>query len=109
MNNHPFYQTMQTYVRMGNETRYRPAAPSDGMGTITAPLDELDITEEAYRYAGDWRREEDSNEYMIGCPSYPDRPALIFVVEAARLLCGVERDGAVRLLRMALDELEGKR
>ncbi|MGO2312563.1 MAG: hypothetical protein ACTH6A_11110 [Brachybacterium tyrofermentans] len=106
---HPLQQTASTYTRMATEAKYRPAAPSDGMGTITTPLAELDLATEARTYAESWRREEKSLEYMIGCPSYEDRPALILIIEAARLLCGVERQGAAHLLRMALANLEATR
>lgn len=106
---HPVAQTMLAYVRMADEARYRPAAPSDGLGNITVPVDELDIRTEARTYADGWREEENGLEYLIGCPDYRDRPAMVFIIEAARNLCGVERERAAQLLRMALDELEATR
>lgn len=106
---HPLQQIAGTYSRMAADAKYRPAAPSDGLGTITAPLAELDLAAEARAYAVTWWREEKSQDFAIGCPSYEDRPGLVLVVEAARLLCGVERQGAAQLLRMALADLEATR
>ena len=62
-------------------------------------------------YATEWQREEDAKTYTIGCPTYSDRPALIFAVEGARALCGSEpnpwtRRVAATLLRMAADETD---
>ena len=99
-------QMRTTYRRMSKEARYRPAAPSDGLGNITGPLD---MAREADLYARMWRRDEDAQDYPIGCPDYHHRPALVFTIEAARLICGLDGPGratAVRLLRMAADELE---
>lgn len=102
-----YTQVQEIYRRMAREARYRPAAPSDGLGNITVPLGQLDLGREAAAYAEAWGREEQSLDFFLGCPSFGDRPALVFLVEAARLLNGVERQGAAHLLRMALAELEG--
>lgn len=98
-------QTEDAYRRLAAEARYRPAAPSDSMGTIVVPLAELDLAAEARSYTLNWLREENDLTYFAGCPDFPDRPALIFIIEAARALCGCERELASRLLRMAADEL----
>lgn len=99
-------QVRHTYTRMADECRYRPAAPSDGLGNITVPLAELDLNAEVLDYARSWRHQEDEQSFYVGCPSFTGRPALILAVEAARLICGVDHAGAARLLRMAADELE---
>lgn len=96
------------YRRMAREAHYRPAAPSDGFGNITRPLRELDLAAEARLYARTWREQEDAQEYPIGCPSFEDRETLIFIIEAARLLCGVARAPAAQLLRMAVANLDGR-
>jgi hypothetical protein len=93
---------------MAQEARYRPSAPSDGCGNITVPLERLDLDAEAKQYARSWRDQEDAQVYRIGCPSYSDRESLVFIVEAARLLCGVDRQGAAILLRMAVENLEAR-
>lgn len=107
MNETKQQQVVDTYARMAREAKYRPAAPGDGLGNITVPVAELDMKQEAEAYAEAWGREEQSMDFFLGCPSFGDRPALVFIVEAARLLNGVERKGAAHLLRMALTELEG--
>ena len=104
-------QIRHTYAHMA-EMGYRPAAPSDGFGNITEPLDSLDIDREAMDYAKAWATSEDELNYWIGCPHFEYRPALIYAVEAARVICGIgaiTREGrtvAIDLLRAALLELE---
>lgn len=89
---------------------YRPAAPSDGIGNITVPLDELDLDAEAEAYARDWWEQEDDYQFVIGCCNHPTRPATILAVEAARLLCsGFADDLALTLLVQAVDELRRAR
>jgi hypothetical protein len=101
-------QIAAAYRRMALEARYRPAAPSDGFGHITVPLRDLDLDAEAEAYAEHWWTEEDGLSFWIGCANFPTRPAMIFAVEAARLLAAgtVGTPYARRLLRLALKTLE---
>jgi hypothetical protein len=99
-------QIRDTYRRMATEARYRPAAPSDGLGNIAVPAEELDLDAEMDSYAERWTEEEDTARFHVGVCNYPTRPATIFAVEAARSLCGTADDVAVDLLRLALAELE---
>ena len=66
---------------------------------------ELDATD----YVPRWWDEEDHCTFRIGCPDWPDRPALIFAIEAARLICcaptSTERQLIVDLFRLATDEI----
>jgi hypothetical protein len=102
-------QIEDIYRRLAEEGRYRPAAPSDGMGGVLVPEEELDLDAEAADYAERWRAEEDRGDYQIGSCSKEDRPAFIFTIEAARIIAGVGSKGhAARLLRMAADELDGE-
>jgi hypothetical protein len=101
-------QIEQTYRRMAHEARYRPAAPSDGFGNLTVPVEWLNLDQEAERYAQWWWKEENSDQYLIGCPDFRDRPALIFLVEAARNLCGGNVPLAQRLLDMARADLTAR-
>jgi len=102
-------QIADAYKLMAIEARYRPAAPSDVFGNITAPLESLDLDAEAQKYAAQWWREENVGEYFAGSPDMRMRSALIYIIEAARVLCG-KRGGAdplpARLLRLAQTELE---
>ncbi|MFF8895212.1 hypothetical protein [Brevibacterium casei] len=99
-----FTQIADTYALMAR-MKYRPGAPSDGLGNITVPIQELDIEQEVIDYAEAWRQEEDSDQYFLGCPSFEDRPALILIVEAARLLNGQDRAKAVQLLTAATQDI----
>lgn len=105
---HPLDQLATTYRRMATEARYRPAAPSDGCGNIipSGIPDQLDVHREAAEYATRWREHEGEGVYSIGCPDYLDRPALVLMVEAARMLCGGDTKVARRLLDMAGSELD---
>lgn len=98
-------QLEAAYRRMAREGRYRPAAPSDGFGGIAIPPEELDLDAEAREYAAEWWAAEDAQEFWVGCCNFPTRPATVFAVEAARLLCGANDDAARRMLRLALREL----
>lgn len=99
-------QIEAAYRRMSREARYRPAAPSDGLGNITGPLH---LGREASAYAQDWWDvEAEGTVYDLGCPDWGDRAAFIFTVEGARLICGVERKVAATLLRMAADALDAR-
>jgi hypothetical protein len=110
-------QVSDTYRRMAKEANYRPTAPSDGMGNITVPVPQLNLEEEIEEYIADWWKDGEHGSIYdaIGCANWPDRPALIFVIEAARCICGGtslgDLDGhwiARRLLLMALAELDRK-
>lgn len=98
-------QIATTYAHMAH-LGYRPAAPSDGFGNITVPLDQLDLGAESMKYARSWDTEEDEQSWYVGCPPFEGRPALILAIEAARLICGCSPDIAARLLRFAADDLE---
>ncbi|WP_416957791.1 hypothetical protein ACNKF0_09430 [Nocardioides sp. T5] len=103
----PFEQVVDAYRRMASEVRYRPAAPSDGMGNMVMPEAELLLDEEAAAYARRWLAvEDDDGTFDVGTPDVDARPALVFTVEAARLTAGAVFEPAVQLLRMAADELE---
>ena len=98
-------QIASAYRQMAHGACYRPSAPSDGMGHITVPVEELDLDAECSRYAAQWWREEDEWDFFIGCCHYQFRPATVFAVEAARLMCSADGETALRLLRMAADAL----
>jgi hypothetical protein len=99
-------QLNRTYRRMA--TFYRPSAPSDGMGNIEVHPLELDLDAECSEYADGWWAEENKQDFSIGCPSFEDRPALVYVIEAARNICGMGPATARKLLELALQELDGK-
>jgi hypothetical protein len=101
-------QIKSAYREMAAKARYRPAAPSDGFGNITASYAQLNLEEEAQSYAKRWRKETDSCNFFIGKDEGYTRRAMIYSVEAARNMCG-GRFGdkvALRLLKMAVAEME---
>jgi hypothetical protein len=99
---------------MAVEANYRPAAPSDGCGHITLSRGETLSVErlacEAANYAMKFNAEDDDLDFHIGCSNYTTNRALVFVIEAARSLCGAQDDLALELLKMAVREVkrEGK-
>jgi hypothetical protein len=50
--------------------------------------------------------QENELRFDIGCPDFSDRRALVYGWLGLQRLCGVERKTAVRLLRMAIAEIE---
>jgi|GEM_PF-6671476 len=101
-------QVIEAYKAMATQAGYRPAAPSDGFGNIPFPQEELDLDAEAVDYADRWGNEEDSGDFHVGSANFATRPAMMYSVEAARLLAsGADgNEHAERLLRLALEELE---
>jgi hypothetical protein len=101
----------EAYQRMAREARYRPAAPGDGFGSVDLTRTQLEddalLDEEAGRYARTFLEEEDTNSFWIGCSHYPTNRAFLFIIEAARLLCGGAYDRtAAKLIEMALAEIQ---
>jgi hypothetical protein len=108
MMNEIFEQIKSAYREMSAKAKYRPAAPSDGLGGITVPEEELSLEREAEAYARQWWAQEDERCFRIGCCNFETRRAAIFAVEAAHLLNGGNSGNpyALILLQMAMKELE---
>lgn len=106
----PMERFQDAYLMMAKTARYRPAAPSDGMGTALLTKEEADdperLKEEARQYAIQFIKEEDEMEFDIGCTNYRTNRATVFIIEAARALCGVKDELAIDLLEMALKEIK---
>ncbi|MEO9246810.1 hypothetical protein ABDK96_03860 [Citricoccus nitrophenolicus] len=102
-------QIAKAYLRMAREVRYRPAAPSDGMGNITVPIDQLDLNAEVVKYVHSWLPDgKDIHEHHTGIPNYEDQAAFVYLIEAARILCGGDRRPALGLVKLALEDLEAR-
>lgn len=84
---------------------YRPAAPSDGVGNIH-PDYKFDLKYEQKLYMQSWWEEEEKLYFAIGCCNFGSRIPTIYAVEAARLMCGANEKDALKLLKMAVEELE---
>ncbi|HTC45833.1 MAG TPA: hypothetical protein VK722_00805 [Candidatus Aquilonibacter sp.] len=94
----------EAYVEMARQANYRPeAAEGSGAGS--------DVREEAACYARRFVAEEQTTDFHIGVSDYTTNRALVYTIEAARLLCcgllGV--DHALKLLEMAVTEVRTQR
>lgn len=72
--------------RMLAELGYRPAAPSDGFGTITVSDEALNLEAEARRYAEEFARMDDSQVWDAGCTHWEFSPSAVLALEAFRLM-----------------------
>lgn len=92
------------------ELGYRPAAPSDGVGNITVPVEELQPDIEAREYARRFMRDEDNGGmFFLGCTDYRFVRAVVWTLEAIHLMnAGTIPDETLvpQLLRMAVHEYE---
>lgn len=101
-------QIASAYKLMAEKARYRPAAPSDGVGNITAPPEKLNLERESLQYAESWWDQEDKRKFNVGCCNYSTRPATIFAIEGARLMCAgsTANKTALELLQLAVEQLK---
>lgn len=107
MSNPIIDQVRAAYKAMAKTARYRPQAPSDGVGNITTPLRQLNLNREATEYAKNWWDcEEHEHRHYMGFPDFEARSAFIYVLEAGRCISGMDYRPAVALLKMAIAELE---
>lgn len=94
---------------------YRPAAPSDGLGNITVPLEQMNLDAECISYAERWKTEEDTDHFYTGCTDGTSLVAAVWALEALRLMNAgrfwsadsvTGRNLVPTLLRKAADEYE---
>ena len=104
-----FERYRTAYHEMWKRARYRPAAPSDGMGHIMLDKGEIEdqnrLEAEARKYAAGFLKQDDEMEYSMGCPDGRGNRAFCYAIEAARALCGAVPALAEDLLKMALEEI----
>lgn len=100
---HPEQRFADAYLRMAKEAKYRPMGPTNG-----ATADKSTLAAEARHYPETFLAEDNELTFRIGCTNYTTNRASVFVIEAARLLCSGDEFNpyAVRLLRMAIKEIE---
>src|SRR6516162_7387943 len=102
----------EAYLRMAQDARYRPSAPSDGVGNIGLSAKELcnpaRLDREAAAYAAAFCAEEDKGAFHIGCSDFETNRAFIWAIEAARCLASgiLGEPHALRLLQMAIADVE---
>jgi hypothetical protein len=94
----------EAYIEMARQANYRPeAAVGSSAGS--------DVRDEAVSYAKRFISEEQTTEFHIGVSDYTTNRALVYTIEAARLLCGgmLGVDHALKLLEMAVAEVRAQR
>jgi len=100
----------EAYLQMAETARYRPQAPSDGLGNIELSPEELEDSErlarEASEYAVAFVNEEDTRQFHIGVSNYATNRAFVYTIEAARALCSGKSWLALRLLEMAIEDVK---
>jgi hypothetical protein len=101
----------EAYIQMATVGRYRPLAPSDGLGNIELSDEEMQdqqrLKDEAIRYADNFIRIEDAGgDFHIGVSDFKTNRGLVYTIEAAGLLCAGQTLGALRLLEMAIDDVK---
>ena len=110
MNSAEFLRIHEAYINMAKEGRYRPQAPGDGLGSTYLTPEELDdpdlLEKEASEYAARFIADENAMNFNIGISNYRTNRALVYVIEAAKNLCAAHDTLALRLLRMAVAEVE---
>jgi hypothetical protein len=93
----------EAYIEMATQANYRPLAACDSA--------ESEVPDEATSYARRFVAEEQTTEFHVGVSDYTTNRALVYTIEAARLLCrgllGV--DHAQKLLEMAVTEVRKQR
>lgn len=103
---------VEAYEQMASKARYRPAAPGDGLGSVELSAEELEdsdvLREEAVLYAKRFIEEENKLHFKIGISNWSTNRALVYTIEAARLMCGGmgQNSRALKLIKMAAEELK---
>ena len=88
----------EAYLRMVDEAQYR--------AYFIHAIEESVTANEALAYARDFVSEDNQQTFYIGCSHYDTNCAFVFLIEAARLLAGRGDVHAIRLLKMAIKEIE---
>jgi len=105
-----FQKIAEAYFAMATTAKYRPEAPSDGLGNIQLDDDELAeegrLNQEASNYAIRFMKEEKTRDFFVGVSSFGTKQAFVWTLEAARSLAAVENAVALRLLKMAVADVE---
>jgi hypothetical protein len=104
----------EAYLQMAEKARFRPQAPGDWLGDIQLSekklLDATQLAKEADDYADRFIAEENTSNFHIGVSNFATNRALVYTIEAARLLCAVYGESyALKLLEMAAEELRESR
>ena len=106
---HRDWRYATAYLEMARVARYRPQAPEDGFGNVLLSQEQCKdpdrLERETLDYVKRFVAEEDERMFRIGCTNFATNRAFIWVLEAARSLCGGADDLALQLLEMAVQEI----
>ena len=101
----------EAYQIMTKKVKYRPEAPSDGVGNIELNEDEINddgiLIEEALRYASKLKQEDDEAKFTLyGCTNWEYNRLFVYLLNASQLCCSNSEALLFikRLLSAALDE-----
>jgi len=101
------------YKKMAKKARYRPYAPSDGLGNISLTDAELADPGRLEREAATAALifDDDDKEHLhavIGCVNGDSAAAMFYCLQAAEVCCtgSGELPIAIALLKLAIEELE---
>lgn len=75
---------------------------------LSNPAVDLDGWRSPAQYVKDFRRQEDDDQYDPGCCDYLDRPAMVYLYEAMRQMCGTNYAGAFACVQLAADHLDAR-
>ncbi|WP_453985156.1 hypothetical protein [Brevibacterium casei] len=100
-------QIAETYQRMTALGYHASIEGGIGDGSVDPAL--LALEREVADYITAWLPDEEKMSYWAGCPDFNDRPALIFIVEAARQLNGQSHAMTVDLLKAAIADIESRK
>lgn len=100
INKFMFDGVRHAYLTMAMRFQYRPAR----IEPVPNPSQE-EMAEEINDYVESWFTDEGSQRYFAGCPDGEDRETLIYIIEAARCLNGIQRQTAHELLLYAAQQL----
>ena len=101
----------EAYVSMAEVLTYRPKLPRDFRGssllTDEQKRDKVRLMVEAYLYAREFDAADAAGYHLIGTSNFTTNRALVYVIEAAKLLCRAGSSLTVRcLLAHAIQELK---
>jgi hypothetical protein len=112
VNGYLFYRIVRGYVRMAQKTRHRPAAPSDGWGTVLLDDEEVAnpaiLRAEAESYAAAFCHADHATLHEVhGCANGGFAVLKMACLEAATLCNAGSTEKPIirRLLEFALKEL----
>jgi hypothetical protein len=107
MNQNPEHvRIRKAYFKMAHVAKYRPEASSDGRLSREELADPRRLNREASDYADRFLAAENTLDFRLGVRDWDHNRVLVYIIEAARLICGGSdaMDFSIRLLKLVLSE-----